>query len=267
MATAKRKASRRAAATEKRPTRLASIPGVQSAGSDDSEEPSATDDALAEFLAAPPATADTLHVVAASPSGDAIVAIRQRAEVLREPDAHANRISDACERWSQSERRLVRFRASWHRGEKVVATHAFEHGTANSDGPMLDGTVQSFLIQQQHAQLANHKLHLEGFEMVQESWKSLLAIANRRNDALEKENQELRDRLRRLDDVGNEIALESARAELEARGRTADLIEKRLLPIAQAVVAQKLQESSAALAGSADHKHVQEQHEQPAAES
>lgn len=224
------------------PTPTASTAGAMSEDSDEDNAPS--DEALAEFLSAPPTAADSLHVSAASPSGDSIVQIRARKEVLADPDAIANAISSACERWANSERRLVRFRASWHRGERIVATHTFEHGEHSSDSPVLDGSAQSFLVQQQHAQLARDKLHLEGFEMMQDSWKSLLAIANKRNEALERENEQLRERLRKLDDVGNEIAIESARAEIEQRGRTADLIEKRLIPIAQAVVAQKLQEAA-----------------------
>lgn len=229
--------------------------------SDDSPAAAATDEALAEFLGAPPTAADSMHVVASNPSGDAVVQVRQRKEVLADPDGIADHISAACERWAQSERRLVRFRASWHRGERVVATHAFEHGTASTDQPILDGSAQSFLVQQQHAQLARDKLFIESQEMTYDSWKQLLAIANKRNEALEKENDLLRERLRKADDVGNEIAIESARAEIEQRGRTADLIEKRVLPIVQAIAVQKLQESAAALTGLTGENNAGQQKE------
>jgi ribosome-binding ATPase YchF (GTP1/OBG family) len=233
--------------------------------SDDSDP--SDDDELSEFLASPPTAADVLHVVAASASGDAIVQTRQRKEVLADVDAIAERITKACERWASSERRLVRFRASWQRGERILATHAFEYGEAVSNAPVLDGSAQSFLVQMQHAQLERDKLFIESLEAVQrqneistDSWKSLLNIANKRNEALEHENDKLRERLRKSDDVGNEIAIESARAEIEARGRTADLLEKRLLPIAQAFVAQKLQESAATLAGTTgEHEHSQQE--------
>ena len=215
------------------------------------------DDDLAEFLAAPPAAADMLHVLAVGPAGDGIVQVRTKKEVQADVDEICARITAACERWAASERRLVRFRASWLRGERLLATHTFEYGTATSDAPVLDGTAQSFLVQMQHAQLARDKLFIESLEsmaraneLTQDSWKSLLNIANKRNDALESENDKLRDRLRKADDVGNEIAIESARADIEARGRTADILEKRLLPIAQAFAVQKLNEAAAA-AGSA----------------
>lgn len=232
--------------------------------SDDSDASDVGDEALQEFLAAPPTAADMLHVVAASPSGDSIVQVRARKEVLADVDEMATRINAACERWASSERRLVRFRASWYRGERLLATHAFEHGVAVTDAPMLDGSSQSFLVQMQHAQLARDKLFIESLEsmaraneVTQDSWKSLLSIANKRNDALETEIDKLREKLRKSDDVGNEIAIESARAEIEARSRTADLIEKRVLPIVQAVAVQKLQEaaSSAAAAVSGEHQH------------
>lgn len=242
----------------KQPPKLKlTTPTISTAGepSDGSVEQQEPDDELAEFLAAPPSAAEMLHVVAAGPAGDSVVQVRTRKEVAADVDHIAARITAACERWASSERRLVRFRASWLRGEKLLATHTFEHGTQQSDSPVLDGTAQSFLVQMQHAQLARDKLFIESLEtmsraneLTQDSWKSLLNIANKRNDALETENDKLRERLRKSDDVGNEIAIEAARADIEARGRTAELIEKRVLPLAQALVVQKLQEAGAAAA-------------------
>jgi regulator of replication initiation timing len=237
---------------------------------DDDSDPS--DEELSEFLAAPPTAADVLHVFAASPSGDAIVQTRQRKEVLGDVDGMAERITKACERWASSERRLVRFRASWQRGERILATHTFEYGEAVSNAPMLDGSAQSFLVQMQHAQLERDKLFIESLEAVQrqneittDSWKSLLNIANKRNEALESENDKLRERLRKADDVGSEIAIEAARAEIEARGRTADLIEKRLMPIAQALVVQKLNETAAAVGAAVGGEHQHSHQEQSSA--
>jgi hypothetical protein len=259
---AKKPRAARALRVAPRATSTASTNGEPRDDSHESDE-TATDEALAEFLAAPPANADHVQVIAVMPSGDAVVQLRQRAEVLRDPDAIANAVTKACDRWALAERRIVRFRANWARGDRTLATHAFEHGAPSDQPPELNGSVQSFLSQQQLFAQAQHKLHLEGFEMVQESWKSLLTLQNKRIEALERDNAELRDRLRKVDDVGNELAIESARAEIEQRGRTADLIEKRLLPIAQAVVAQKLQESAAALSGHGKPEHSEQK--QPAA--
>ena len=232
-------------------TRTASTAGEPRDGSVETE-PDEPDDELAEFLAAPPAAADMLHVVAIGPSGDGIVQVRTKKEVQADVDEIATRITAACERWAASERRLVRFRASWLRGERLLATHTFEHGTATTDQPVLDGTAQSFLVQMQHAQLARDKLFIESLEsmaraneVTQDSWKSLLNIANKRNDALETENDKLRERLRKSDDVGNEIAMETARADIEARGRTADILEKHVIPLAQAVAVQQLRAANA----------------------
>jgi hypothetical protein len=180
--------------------------------------------------------ASNLVVIALSPTGDAVIQDRQVAEVKRIPEQLAISIETACERHAAAERRVVRFRAAWMRGDKTLATYAWEAGTARKEIE-LDGSTLSFLQQQQLFAQAQHKLHLEGFEMVQEGWGKLLALQNKRIEALERDNAELRDRLRKLDDVGNEIAIESARAEVEQRGRTADLIEKRLLPLALQVAA------------------------------
>lgn len=206
------------------------------------------DDDLVSFLESPAMSADRVVVLALSPGGDVIVQDRTTTEAKHDPDRLALAITIACERWAKSERRLVRFRAAWMRGDRTLATHAWECGRATQEQPVLDGSAQSFLVQQQHQQLAQHKLHLEGFEMVQESWKNLLNLQNKRIESLERTNDELRERLQKIDDASSEIALEQAKAELEQRGRTADLIEHRLLPIAHAFVVKKLESEGAAAA-------------------
>ena len=190
-----------------------------------------------------------------------IVQDRTATEAKRGPNAIAAQITIACERWAQSERRIVRFRASWLRGDKVLATHAWECGEGGTQ-QQLDGSVSSFLQQQQLFAQAQHKLHLEGFEMVQEGWQKLLTLQNKRIEALERDNQELRDKLRRVDDTGTEMAIESVRAEIEQRGRTTDLIEKRVLPLVQAIAMQKLQAGAAAAIGAAPVNGNQEHGEQ-----
>lgn len=226
---------------------------------DSGDEDEVVDTALLAFVCAPALGADRLQVLALSPSGDAaVIQDRQAAEAKRIPEPLAIAIEAACERYAATEKRAVRFRAAWMRGEKTLATYTWESGSGKVERE-LDGSVQSFLQQQQVQQLAQHKLHLEGFEMVQESWKSLLTLQNKRIEALEKDNAELRDRLRKMDDVGSEIAIEQMRAEVEARSRTADLVEKRLLPIAQALAVKHLESSAAA------SKHEQGNNEKPSA--
>jgi hypothetical protein len=206
-------------------------------------------------------------VLALSPSGDSVIQDRQAAEARRDAAELTLAIEVSCERYAAAERRQVRFRAAWMRGEKTLATYAWEVGTGKQERE-LDGSVQSFLQQQQQMQLAQHKLHLEGFEMVQDSWKSLLALQNKRIENLERENMELRDRLRKMDDVGSEIAIEQMRAEVDQRGRTVDLVENRLLPLAQAIAVKHLGGAAAAAtsaAPAANSKNEQRDHEKPTA--
>lgn len=197
------------------------------------------DPGLLEFLSSPPLGAEHVEVL----SGETVVQQRQKAEVARDPARMAELIASQCERWAASERRAVRFAVRWCRDERALATQTIERG--GGDAIELNGSVQSFLAQQQRNGLDQHKLYLESFEMVQDSWRAILSIANKRNEALERENSELRERLRKADDVGTELALETARAELEARGRTADILEKRVLPIAEAIAIQKIREAAA----------------------
>ena len=89
--------------------------------------------------------------------------------------------------------------------------------------------------------------------MVQEGWRTLLTEANKRIKALEQDNADLRERLKRVDDVTTELAIEEQRMTLEQRTRTADILEQRLLPMAQALILQaqrKEQQPSAASAPS-----------------
>jgi len=191
-----------------------------------------------------PLGADHLIVLATSLGGsDVLLQDRSAQEAKREPEQLTIAISNACERWARSERKKVRFRACWQRGDKTLSTHSWELGDSEVPSHELDGSVQSFLIEQQRQQHQTHKLHLEGFEMVQESWRSLLGLQNKRIEALERDNAELRDRLRKLDDVQSEIAAEHARAEVEDRGRSLEILEKRLLPVVQAFALKQAQQA------------------------
>jgi len=254
-----------AARASRAPHPMASTHGERPEDSAESESDSdLVDEALLSFVLTPAFGADHLLVLALSPAGDSVIQDRQASEAKRIPTELAISISVACERYAATERRAVRFKAAWLRGEKTLATYAWECGTSVAGERELDGSVQSFLIEQQLQQQAQHKLHLEGFEMVQESWKSLLTLQNKRIESLERDNMELRDRLRKMDDVGSELAIEQMRADLEQRGRTADMIQNKLLPIAQ-TIAMKHLNSSAAIAGNSDPEKSEQ--EKPAAKA
>lgn len=243
------------------PPPAASIAGATHEDEDASEL--VEDAALLSFVSTPALGADHLLVLALNPSGDAVIQNRQAQEARRIPEELTLSIAASCERHAAIEKRAVRFRASWMRNDKTLATYAWECGSGKAERE-LDGTVQSFLIDQQSNAREMHKLQIESFEMVQEGWKALHALQNKRIEALERENGELRDRLRKLDDVQTELAIEQMRVDLEQRGKTVDMVEKRLLPIVQAFAVKKLQESSPA-AGSSEPK--QSEHKQPAADA
>lgn len=270
--------------TKKPPERKRSTSGAQRAVSSDNAgaavtEASSTssniateataDDSLIVFVGAPPANADRLVVIASGAAGEQLLQDRTAAECKREPHFVAEQISVACERWAIVEGRLVRFRASWMRGEKSCATHAWQAGSNEDDQQVLDGSVMSVLVQlqrvfdaQAQSIVNERKLSLEKDEMVKDSWQLLFSVQNQRITALEKDNDGLRDRLRKLDDVGTELALENARADIEQRGRTADLLEKRVLPIAQAFLAQKMQETAASVTATPVSTNSHQEHSQ-----
>lgn len=252
----KPKASKKPSARALQP--IASTRGARREDSDESEteqtDLAIVDEALLSFVMTPAMGATNLLVLALSPTGDSVVQDRQVAEAKRIPEQLAISIEQACERHAEAERRAVRFKAAWMRNDKTLATYAWETGSSQRQQVDLDGSALSFLQQQQLFAQAQHKLHLEGFEMVQEGWAKLLQLQNKRIEALERDNQELRDRLRKMDDVSSDLAMEQIRLETEQRGRTADLLEKRLLPIAQAFAMKQL-ESSAAPATNSKHEH------------
>lgn len=212
---------------------------------DDDDDSLSVDEEMQLFIRRPPLGADRLLVTAVTHSGDQTVQDRSAIEARKAPVALAKSVVTAAERWAQVDGRAVKFRATWMRDDRTLAAHQWTCGHGK-DPTELDGTVDSFLQQQQRFAEAQHRLHLEGFEMVQSSWQNLLTLANERIKALEADNADLRERLRRVDDVGSEIALEQAKSEMEQRGRTADLLENRLLPIAQALLLQQAQAQQAA---------------------
>ena len=238
------KAIRRKKPAARAPQPPALIAGAQSDDSD-AESELLVDEALLSFISTPALGADHLLVLALNPAGDAVIQNRQAQEARRVPEALTISIAASCERHAAIERRAVRFRASWMRNDKTLATYAWECGSGKAERE-LDGTVQSFLIDQQSNAREMHKLQIESFEMVQEGWKSLHSLQNKRIESLERENAELRDRLRKLDDVQTELAIEQMRADVEQRGKTLGMLENRVLPLVQAVVVKQLQDSAAA---------------------
>jgi seryl-tRNA(Sec) selenium transferase len=179
--------------------------------------------------------------------GESILQDRSVAEVRDEPVELANATIEASERWARADGREVRFRATWQAGDRVLASHQWTSG--EGDPTALDGTVDSFLAQQQRHQEADHRLHHDGFAMVQDGWKSLLKLAQTQIETLSKENAELRERLRKSGDVDNEIAMAHAASELEGRARTAELIESRILPLVQHMAMKYLETGATNLNG------------------
>lgn len=196
------------------------------------------DHALTLFFRRPPAGADHVIVVAHTPAGDQIVEDRSTSEVIKDPARHANAVSNACTRWAQTEGRQTRFRATWHAGDRVLASHQLVCG--EGDPSALDGTVESFLSQQQRHSEVDHRLHHEGFSMVQDAWQKLLAGSMKRIDALERDNESLRERLRKAGDVEAEILTAQAVADIDQRARTTDIVESRLMPIVQQLLVKHL---------------------------
>lgn len=209
---------------------------------DDDDDDLDIDEELELFVRRPPVGADHIVVIAVTAKGDEIVQDRSLTEARTKPNVLMTAMMASCERWARVAGRVTTFRATWFKQDKVLSAHQWQCG-AGKDPTELDGTVESFLAQHQRHAEAQQRLHLEGFGMVQDSWRSLLSLAHKRIEALEKDNEDLRDRLRKADDVGSDIARETALAELEARGRTADMMENKLLPMAQALMLKQLEVS------------------------
>lgn len=204
----------------------------------DNFEAISQDHQLTLFFRNPPGGADHVVVTAQSSSGDQIVEDRSTTEVAKDAARHANAVANSCARWAQTEGRQTRFRVTWCAGDRVLASHQLVYG--DLDPTTLDGTVESFLSQQQRHAEVGHRLHHEGFSMVQAAWEKLLAGAMKRIAALEADNEQLRERLRKAGDVEAEILTAQVAADLEHRMRTTDLVETRLFPIVQQLLMKQL---------------------------
>lgn len=240
-----RQTSKKPAARARQRTAAPSISGEPRDELDESEsDADLVDEALLSFVSTPALGADHLLVMALSPAGDVTLQNRQAREAERTPEALTLSIAASCERHAAAEKRAVRFRAAWMRNDKTLATYTWECGSGKAERE-LDGSVQSFLVDQQSNARELHKLQIESWEMVKDSWKEIHTMQQKRIESLERENAELRNRLRKLDDVQTEIAIEQMRVDLEQRGRTTDLLEKRVLPIAQALMLRQLNGTTA----------------------
>lgn len=232
--------SRKRAASRVAPTPSPEVWDEDDEDDDDEDEEIATDHALVLFLRRPPTSADHWVCVAQTAHGEQIVQDRSALEARTRPVELANATIAACERWAAAEGRQTRFRCQWQAGDRVLASHQWSVG--DHDPSVLDGTVESLLAQQQRHAETNQRLHIEGFQLVAEAQRTLLASAMRRIEALEKDNEALRERLRKVGDVDADIAVQTVAAELEAKTRTVDILEHKVLPIVQAVFMQKMQQ-------------------------
>jgi len=220
-------------------------------------EPLAIDEALALFLRRPPAGADRIVVLASSSAGEQLVQDRSVAEARAGAAQLANDMMTVCERWARTEGKTTRFRGQWQAGERVLGSYQWQCGEGSPTE--LDGTVDSFLQQQQRHAETQQRLHHEGFAMVQDSWKQLLSMAMRRIESLERDLAEARDRLRKSNDVDAELAITATVADIDAKQRTAKLIEERLIPMILPIAQQLLLRQGAAPAGTKPENAEQQQ--------
>lgn len=213
----------------------------------------AHDEQLALFLRRPPAGAERVVVYAFTASGDHTMQDRSATEARTAPVQLANTIMQLCERWARTEGRETRFRAQWQAGERTLASHQWRCG--EGDPTALDGTVESFMGQAQRHLEHRDRIHLEAYADQNAGWKDLVAELRGEVKALRAENAELRERLRKANDVDAEIALATTESELARKGRMSDMLEHRVLPLLQHIAlkaANAAQQPSAAPAAAAD---------------
>lgn len=214
---------------------------------DDDAGELAQDEQLTLFLRRPPLGAERVIVLAHTPSGERIVEDRSASEARGAPVQLANHTLARCERWARTDRRETRFRVEWRAGDRVLASHQWTCGEGG-DPTALDGTAESILSQMQRhlenqnrATLEKDRVHLEHSAEQNGGWKELVQELRAELKVQRAENTELRERLRKAGDVDAEIALATATADLEAKGRTADILEHRALPLLQAMIMKQLQ--------------------------
>lgn len=195
------------------------------------------DPSLTLFLRRPPSGADHVVVLACTTNGEQVVQDRDASEASR-PGELADLILDGVSRWAAAEGKRTRFRLCWQVGDRVLASHQIVSG--DGDPGALDGSVNSFFMQNQRHAEQMHRIQHDGFEMVQGSWEKLQKATMVRIEALERDNQELRDRLRKAGDVEAEIAFSTVAADIEQRQRTTEILEARFMPIIQQLLMSRL---------------------------
>jgi len=213
------------------------IEDIEDAETAPNDDNASQDPSLTLFLRRPPSGATHVVVIACTSSGEQVIQDRDAAEA-REPAELADLLLDSCGRWAATEGRKTRFRLCWQIGDRTLASHQIVAG--EGDPGALDGTVNSFLQQQQRHAETTHRLSHDGFQMVQSSWEKLQRASMQRIEALEKDNHELRERLRKAGDVEAEIAYSTVAADIEQRQRTTEIIEARVLPIVQQAILARM---------------------------
>jgi hypothetical protein len=224
----------------------------------DSDPELPIDKALALFLRRPPSSADHWVATAFTSQGEIVIQDRTITETRSAAVELANETSEAARKWAESEGKELRFRCTWQASERVLASHQWRAG--EGDPTSLDGTVDSFLAQQQRHLETVMRMRQEDASMIQEGWSKLLQSSQRRIDALEKTVGELQDRLRKAGDVDAEVTMAQVAADIESRSRTTEILENRLGPIVQHLLARSLVAPAPAAAASGNPDKTDENH-------
>lgn len=196
------------------------------------------DRALTLFVRRPPTGADHIAVWATTMHGDQLIQDRLASEAREDPTGTANLILDSARQWATVEGRRTMFRILWQAGDRTLGAYQLACGTGDSN--QLDGSVNSFLSQQQRHAEVQHRLQHQGFELAQDAWARLQSASMQRIEALEKDNAALRERLRKAGDIDAEIAFSTVAADLEQRARRTEIFEARVLPMVQQLIMAKL---------------------------
>lgn len=196
-----------------------------------------TDEALALFFRRAPREADRLVVTAHSHKGQHIVQDVSTSDVAEGATRFANAVVELTKRWAIAEGHETRFLATWCAGARVLGSYQWACGDGR---PPLDGSALSQVVQSQSHAEVMHRLYADNFERLSESWQREDAKKGKRIDALEKELDGLRERLRRTDDLDATLATQQVEADLEQRARTQAILEERVLPILEGIAVRAL---------------------------
>lgn len=199
----------------------------------------AHDEQLALFLRRPPLGAERVVIVAHTSAGERVVEDRAASEARAAPVQLANATLARCERWARTEKRETRFRAEWRAGDRTLASHQWQAGEGG-DPTALDGTAESIISQMQRHVEARDRVHLEHQSEQNAGWRDLVNELRAEIRELRADNQVLREKRRKADDVETEMALARLQAEIESKGQTMDIVQHQLLPLVQAVAVEHM---------------------------